>query len=84
MIGFLPVLKRWAEFPYWPNTVMARHVQPAADRAGIGKRIGWHTFRHTFCHFAAGLGGGNVTQELLRHSFASNAPWNVCPGRHRG
>jgi hypothetical protein len=31
------------EFPYWPNTVMVRHVQPAADRAGIGKRIGWHT-----------------------------------------
>jgi integrase len=57
------------EFPYWPNTVMVRHVQPAADRAGIGKRIGWHTFRHTLATLLQASGAGvKVTQELLRHS----------------
>jgi integrase len=57
------------EFPYWPNTVMVRHVQPAADRAGISKRIGWHTFRHTLATLLQAAGAGvKVTQELLRHS----------------
>jgi len=28
--------------------VLKRYLQPAAERAGIAKRVGWHTFRHTF------------------------------------
>lgn len=57
------------KFPYWPNTVLVRHVQPAADRAGITKRIGWHTFRHTLATLLQSSGAGiKVTQELLRHS----------------
>jgi len=56
-------------FPYWPNSVLVRHVFPAADRAGITKRIGWHTFRHTFATLLQSSGAGvKVTQELLRHS----------------
>ena len=48
---------------------MVRHVQPAADRAGISKRIGWHTFRHTLATLLQASGAGvKVTQELLRHS----------------
>ena len=59
----------FGELPYWPNAVMVRHVQPAADRAGISKRIGWHTFRHTFATLLQASGAGvKVTQELLRHS----------------
>ncbi len=34
--------------PYWPTAGMVDHVRPAAKRAGITKRIGWHTLRHTF------------------------------------
>lgn len=57
------------EKPYWPNAIMIRHVLPAADRAGITKRIGWHTFRHTFATLLQASGAGvRVTQELLRHS----------------
>jgi integrase len=57
------------KLPYWPNAVMVRHVQPAADRAGITKRIGWHTFRHTLATLLQASGAGiKVTQELLRHS----------------
>src|SRR4029077_3990155 len=36
------------EQPYWPTSAMADHVRPAALRAGITKRLGWHTLRHTF------------------------------------
>jgi site-specific recombinase XerD len=27
---------------------MKRHIRPVAKANGIHKRIGWHTFRHTF------------------------------------
>jgi integrase len=57
------------EKPYWPNALLIRHVLPAADRAGITKRVGWHTFRHTFATLLQSSGAGvKVTQELLRHS----------------
>lgn len=31
-----------------PDVVLAKVIQPEAIRAGIKKRIGWHTFRHTY------------------------------------
>ncbi len=34
--------------PYWPTSGMEKHICPAAIRAGITKRIGWHTLRHSF------------------------------------
>jgi integrase len=34
--------------PYWPNSAMEKNIRPAALRAGISKRIGWHTFRHSY------------------------------------
>jgi integrase len=33
--------------PYWPDAVLKRHILPAAEMAGITKRIGWHSFRRT-------------------------------------
>lgn len=30
--------------PYSPDTLVLKVIRPAAQRAGIGKRIGWHTF----------------------------------------
>lgn len=64
-------MKKKGKQPYWPDTILTRCIRPAAIRAGITKRIGWHTFRHTF----ATLLKGNkeevkVVQELMRHASA--------------
>ncbi len=32
--------------PYSPDTILSKVLRPAVKRAGIGKRVGWHTFRH--------------------------------------
>ena len=55
--------------PYWPDAVLKRHVLPAAKRAGITKRIGWHSFRRTLATLLQSSGASvKTTQELLRHS----------------
>jgi integrase len=55
--------------PYWPDNLMKRYIRPAARKAGIHKRIGWHTFRHTFGTLLKANGEDVKTvQELLRHA----------------
>jgi len=55
--------------PLWLATVMRYYIQPAARRAGIDKKIGWHTFRHTFSTLVKSQGvDAKVVQELLRHA----------------
>jgi len=34
--------------PLRPDGVLTKIIRAAAGRAGIKKRIGWHTFRHTY------------------------------------
>lgn len=55
--------------PYWPDAVLKRHIFPAAKRAGITKRIGWHSFRRTLATLLQSSGASvKTTQELMRHS----------------
>ena len=55
--------------PVWLSTVMRDDIQPIALRLGITKKIGWHTFRHTFSTILKANGEDvKVVQELLRHS----------------
>lgn len=55
--------------PYWASSVLNKHLRPATVRAGIDKRIGWHTFRHTFGTLLKANGEDIKTvQELLRHA----------------
>jgi integrase len=55
--------------PYQPDMILQRGIRPAAVQAGITKRIGWHTFRHTFSTLLkAGGADVKVMQELLRHA----------------
>ena len=53
--------------PYWPDNLMKRHIQPVAKAIGIHKKIGWHTFRHSFGTLLKANGEDVKTvQELLR------------------
>jgi integrase len=55
--------------PYWPDNLMKRYIKPAAEKAGIHKNIGWHTFRHSFGTLLKANGEDVKTvQELLRHA----------------
>jgi integrase len=57
------------EQPYWANTLLARHIRPAALDAGITKTIGWHTFSRTFATLLHSSGASvKTTQELMRHA----------------
>jgi integrase len=54
--------------PYWPETLLKCHVQPAAKRLGITKKIGWHSFRRTFATLLGGSEDVKTMQELMRHA----------------
>lgn len=50
---------------------MRKQIHPAVERLGIKKRIGWHTFRHSYSTLLRHLGTDiKVQQDLLRHSSA--------------
>jgi len=51
---------------------MEDHIRPAAIRAGITKRIGWHTLRHTFGTLLKANGEDVATvQAFMRHANVS-------------
>ena len=54
---------------YWPDNLMKRHIRPVAKENGIHKKIGWHTFRHSFGTLLKANGEDVKTlRELLRHA----------------
>jgi integrase len=56
--------------PLSPDSILEKSVRPALARIGVvGKRIGWHSFRHSLATNLRALGVDiNVAQELMRHS----------------
>jgi integrase len=55
--------------PYWGQAILRRYIRPAALKQGIYRRIGWHTFRHTYSTLLHSVGTEcKVMQELMRHS----------------
>ena len=57
---------RW---PFLAQEIMQHHIIPVARKLGITKRIGWHTFRHTYSTLLRSTGAElKIMQELLRHS----------------
>ena len=57
------------KYPFWPDIVLQKIVRPAALRARITKRIGWHTFRHSYSSLLVANGENvKVVQELMRHA----------------
>jgi len=61
--------KKRGKTPYWGQQLLRHHIRPAAQRLGITKRIGWHTFRRTYSTLLRATGAElKVMQELMRHS----------------
>jgi integrase len=61
--------KKRGKDPYWGQQLLRHHIRPAAQRLGIAKRIGWHTFRRTYSTLLRATGAElKVMQELMRHS----------------
>jgi integrase len=57
--------------PIWGQSIMRKQIHPATEKLGIKKRIGWHTFRHSYSTLLRQLGADiKVQQDLLRHSSA--------------
>jgi integrase len=55
--------------PFWGQVILRKYVRPVAEKVGIQKSIGWHTFRHTYSTLLRSVGTEfKVMQELLRHS----------------
>jgi integrase len=55
--------------PLWPDSLWRRHGKPAVKAAKVTKRVGYHTFRHTFGTLLNANGENpKVVQELLRHA----------------
>jgi len=68
-IGYSPALTRAGKHPFWPDIVLQKIIRPAALRAGITKRFGWHTFRHSYSSLLVANGENvKVVQELMRHA----------------
>ncbi len=55
--------------PYWGASILRKYIRPVAATLNIQKRIGWHTFRHTYSTLLRSVGAEfKVMQELMRHS----------------
>ena len=55
--------------PYWGACILRKYIRPVAESLKIQKRIGWHTFRHTYSTLLRSVGAEfKVMQELMRHS----------------
>jgi integrase len=55
--------------PFWGQAILRKYLRPVAEKVGIQKCIGWHTFRHTYSTLLRSVGTEfKVMQELLRHS----------------
>jgi integrase len=62
----------FGKMPVWAVSSLQKVLQPAARRAGIAKRIGWHMFRHTYSSLLSEYGNDvRVVQELMRHAKIS-------------
>ena len=55
--------------PYWQDGVCKDYIQPAGLKAGLGRNIGWHTFRHTYRTWLDSTGAPvSMQRDLMRHA----------------
>ena len=68
--------------PYWPDAVLKRHRLPAADRAGVVKRIGWQSFRRTWQRSCC-LPGRQNCPGVATPRLSADDLRHICKGGHR-
>lgn len=62
----------FGKMPIWAVSSLQKVLQPAARKAKITKKIGWHIFRHTYSTLLNECGDDvKVVQELMRHAKLS-------------
>ena len=61
--------------PYWPNSIFRVYIKPAAKKIGLTKRIGWHTFRHTFGTILNANGENRKSFRNCCVTFPSKSRW---------
>jgi len=55
--------------PYYQEEIQKTHLKAAAEAAGLGRDVGWHTFRHSYRSWLDESGAPmKVQQELMRHA----------------
>ena len=70
--------------PYWGQAILPKYVRPVAERVGIQKRVGWHTFRHTYSTLLRSV--GTEFKESCRNScgiLACDPHWMSIPRQSR-
>ena len=67
------------ELPLRSTAVLENHIKPAAITSGLGSRLGWHTFRHTYSLACSDslVWILKVQQELLRQTPDVRTTMNV-------
>jgi integrase len=70
--GLAACCRTCQNFRNWRARISGTHIRPAALRAKITKRLGWHTLRHTFGTWLNANGTDLKTiQTLMRHENVS-------------
>jgi integrase len=57
--------------PLWPESLWRQYGKPAVQKAGISKRVGWHTFRHSYKTL---LKNNGEDTKVVRNSFVTEMP----------
>ena len=69
--------------PYWGQAILRKYVRPTAQRVGIQKCIGWHTFRHTYSTLLRSVGTEFKVCKSCCGIRLCDPPWMCIPRRSR-
>jgi integrase len=79
-----PSLKNNGSIQVWPDMILQKIIRPALERAGLGgKRVGWHTFRHSLATNLRSLG---IDVRWLKSCWVTPIPgshWTSIPRQSR-
>jgi integrase len=68
-IGFFASKAKSGINPLWPGVLLEKVIRLRSPEQVSQKRIGWHTFRHTYATLLVANGENvKVVQELTRHA----------------